>query len=345
MKNSIRLILLALLCNSCATIFNGKNTKVNIYAPENTKVSYQSQTYNIENGSVTIYPKRSKDSLQFTLIKDSISNDFSFKRRTSGKIFLNLLTPYSLGAGILIDLTNQKRFTYKRNIYFETDSVNQSLFTPSLKPILLKKNDFFIYTTPLKAMDLFSQPMLTIGAEYFFTNKMSFSVEYGTVFSDRLGNDNTEFEIVKEKGRSFRYELKYYNLLSISNSPRVNEYIGLEGRFMRYQFNDVIRYRRSIDAIDFNVNEIIAVGESVNVFNIKYGLNYPIGDRFYLDVYSGFGIRIRTVKNPDSRFNAETDFLYDDRSSFFNYRRSNNEGINDSQGLNFTLGFKFGVKF
>jgi hypothetical protein len=345
LKNSIRLILLALLCNSCATIFNGKNTKVNIYAPENTKVSYQSETYNIENGSATIYPKRSKDALQFTLIKDSISNDFSFKRKTSGKVFLNLLTPSFGIIGVFVDLMNQKRFTYKKNIYFEIDSVNQSLFTPYLKPILLKKNDFFIYTTPLKAMDVFSQPMLTIGAEYFFINKMSFSVEYGTVFSDRLGNENTEFDIVKEKGRSFRYELKYYNLLSISNSPRVNEYIGLEGRFMRYQFNDAISYRRSIDAIDYNVNEIIAVGESVNVFNIKYGLNYPIGDRFYLDLYSGFGIRIRTVKNPGRRFNPETDFLYDDRDSFFNFRRSNSEGISDNQALNFTLGFKFGVKF
>jgi uncharacterized protein YegP (UPF0339 family) len=345
LKNSIGLILLALLCNSCATIFNGKNTKVNIYAPEKTKVSYQSENYNIENGSVTIYPKRSKDSLQFTLIKDSISNDFSFRRKISGKVFLNLMTPSFGIIGVFVDLTNQKRFTYKRNIYFEIDSANQSLFTPYLKPILLKKNDFFIYTTPLKAIDVFSQPMLTIGAEYFFTNKVSFSAEYGTVFSDRLGNDNTDFEIIKEKGRSFRYELKYYNLLSISSGPRVNEYIGLESRFMRYHFNDVIRYRRSIDAIDFNVNEIIAVGESVNVFNIKYGLNYPIGDCFYLDLYSGFGIRIRTVKNPGSRFNPETDFLNDDGGSFFDFRRSNSEVINDSQELNFTLGFKFGVKF
>ncbi|WP_426430546.1 hypothetical protein ACPX19_13420 [Winogradskyella sp. HB-48] len=343
MRKLILLVCFSFLC-SCSTILHTKKTKVYIQAPKNTKVKFNDEEFLVKEDNVTIFPIRSKDSLKFELSNDSISTEFAFPKKTSGTFFLNFLTPYY--AGLFVDFTNPKRFTYKRKLNFEIDSTQNRFFSPNTQPITFKKNDLFVYTTPLKAIDVFSQPMLTLGAEYFITDKISLSAEYGTVFTERLGSGrNPKLILVKDKGRAFRYELKYYNVLSISSNPRVNEYIGLEARFLRYQFNEDISYIRELEEISFPIDETLVVRKSVNIFNIKYGLNYPIGKRLFIDLYSGFGVRIFDIKNPNRNYNPETDSLNDDDRWHFDYRRRNVEGINSNNHFNFTLGFKFGYKF
>lgn len=344
MKQYCFLVFALVLLNSCTTILHSKKTKVNIHAPNNTKVSYKGEEFVVKDNTVAIFPQRSKDTLNFELSNDSISTAFAFRKRTSGLFFLNFLSPYY--AGFLVDFTNPKRFTYKRHLVFEIDSTQNKFFSPNTQPITFKKNDLFVYTTPLKAIDVFSQPMLTLGAEYFVTDNISVSAEYGTVFTKRIGSGhNPDINIVKNKGRAFRYELKYYNLLSISSNPRVNEYIGLESRFIRYQFNEDISYIRELEEIRFPIDETLVVRKSVNVFNIKYGLNYPIGKHLFIDVYSGFGIRIFDIKNLNRNYNPETDTLDDDDRWHLDFRRRNIEGLNQDRHFNFTLGFKFGYKF
>ncbi|WP_299122778.1 hypothetical protein [uncultured Winogradskyella sp.] len=345
MHHFLKLILLLLLCTSCATLVNGKTTRVTITAPTNTRVEFNNGTSTVEDGTTEIFPKRTKDSLVIKLSNGSISNDFKFPRKTSPAIFFNLFIPYSFGAGFLVDLTNQKRFTYQKHLYFQIDSSTNTFYIPKKKALRFNKNDIFIYTTPLKAIDAFSQPMLTIGAEYFFADRMSISGEYGTVYTDRLGGE-PDFKLVENKGRMFRYELKYYNLVNVSSNPRINEYIGLEARFLRYQFNDDLRFTRTNEDISYFVRETFAVQKSIDVFNLKYGINFPIGKRLYLDLYSGFGLRFVEIKNPNRNYNPETDVLDEDIDGYFlNFRRSNIQGVDDGTEFNFTLGFKFGIKF
>ncbi len=341
MHKLLLLVCFCFLC-SCATILNGKKDKVYIHAPKNTKVKFEGDELIVKDDHVTIFPTRSRDSLKFELSNDSISTEFAYRKRTSGIFYLNFLSPYYLG--FIVDFTNPSRFSYKRNLVFEIDSTQNTFFSPNNEPIHFKRNDIFVYTTPLKAMDVFSQPMLTLGAEYFVTDRLSLSAEYGTVFSKRLGSGrNPKIKLVKNKGRSFRYELKYYNLLSISSNPRVNEYIGLESRFIRYQFNEDISFRRNAEDVSYTVDETLVVRKSVNIFNLKYGLNYPIGKNYFIDLYAGFGVRLFEIKNPNRNYNPETDTLIDDRGHF-DYRRRNVEGLNNNNHFNLTLGFKFGYK-
>ena len=193
-------------------------------------------------------------------------------------------------------------------------------------------------------MDVFSQPMLTLGAEYFVTNNLSFSAEYGTVFTERLGGNKPDIEILDNKGRMFRYELKIYNFLSKSKNPRFNKYIGFETRFIRYQFNDDITYNVTNDNISYFVNETFGVRKSVNVYNLKYGINYPIGKKFYIDLYSGVGLRVRTIESINRNFNPETDTIFEeDDDCYFCFRR--NDESDSGTFFNFALGFKFGYKF
>ncbi|WP_173301120.1 hypothetical protein [Winogradskyella litoriviva] len=343
MRKTIFLICLALVLNSCATIFNGKTTRVNIYAPENATVHYNKQTSIVYEGETSLYPKRSRDSLKFTITKDSISTDFAFKRKTSGLLYANLFTPQIFGAGFIIDFTNQRRFTYKRNIYLEIDSTTNTFKQFEGKKQPFKQHTTFIYTSPLHFMDFFSQPMVTLGVEYFPLDNFSISAEYGTMYI-KSSKDNSKPNYSENKGFTSRYELKYYNLISITNNPKVNEYIALEARFLRHQFNKVISIRRINNDINYYIREPITVHKFLDIFNIKYGLNFPVGKRMYLDVYSGFGFRNKTFKNPNSFYNPETDYILESDSHLFFGRKRYLEGVDNQKLFNFSLGFKFGIK-
>ncbi|WP_179338881.1 hypothetical protein [Winogradskyella ludwigii] len=346
MKNIIIVVLVALMLNSCATLFNGKRTKVNVYAPENTIVVYKNSTTPLNEGRAKLRPERSKDSLSFTLINDSISTDFKFRRKVSGTIYGNLFFPSALGLGFLIDLTNQRRFTYKRNMHFEIDSTTSEfkIFKGTKMPI--NQHTTFIYTSPLLAIDVFSQPMISLGAEYFLIKNFSISAEYASIYTEKL-RVNSALSQAKNKGRSFRFELKYYNLISITDNPKINEYIGLEARFIRQLYSKNINYYRSNQDINYVISEPIAVHKSVDIFNLKYGLNFPIGKHLFIDLYSGIGFRNKHITNPNAQFNPETDYLsnYDDDSHFIILDEDYLEGSDDRKQFNFALGFKFGIKF
>ncbi|WP_299100260.1 hypothetical protein [uncultured Winogradskyella sp.] len=342
MKNIILFLCLILFLNSCTTILNSKTTRVNIYASDDSKVEYKNEEIQLKEGQAIIYPLRSNETLQFTISNDSVSTDFRFNREISSLIYLNI--PYTYGLGILIDLTNNKRFTYRRNIFFELDSTTNKyqIFEGKTNPF--KQHQTFIYTSPMLAMDVFSQPQLSLGVEYFFLNNASFSAEYSTVYTKRLGS-SSRLEVFENKGRSFRYELKYYNLTKFIRNPKVNEYLGLEARLVRYQYNKRINYYRSNQDINYFVSEQIAVQKSLDIFNIKYGLNFPVGKKMYIDLYTGLGLRKKTFKNPNINYNPETDrFLDDDNHSFFGINNNYLEGVHDRNLLNFSLGFKFGFK-
>lgn len=341
MKNIVVFILLSLVLTSCTTILNGKTTRVNIHAPKDTKVQYKSESFQINEERIDIHPKRSKEPLTFTLSNDSISTEFIFNREVSSLIYLNL--PYTYGLGILVDLTNPKRFTYRRNLFFEIDknTNNFKLFEGKANPF--KQHTTLIYTSPLLAMDIFNQPRLSLGLEYFPLNNLSISAEYATVFTDKH-NSSSNLEIYKNRGREFRFELKYYNFLTLLRNPKVNEYVGLEARFIRYQYNKNISYYRNSEEISYFVTEPIAVQKSLDIFNIKYGFNFPIGKHMYLDLYSGFGIRNKKFKNPNILYNPETDYLQDNDNHYFSFNSNYLEGVDDIKSFNFSLGFKLGFK-
>ncbi|WP_400079916.1 hypothetical protein [Winogradskyella sp. R77965] len=342
MKKIILLLYLCLILNSCATLLNGRTTKVKIYAPEGTTIVYKESHETLNEGKAEIFPERSKDTLRFTVENDSITTTFSFRRKISPLIYLNL--PYTYGLGVLVDLTNHKRFTYLRNVNVKIDTTSNQFYHSDEKIIEFKKETVFLYTSPLRAMDVFSTPMLTLGAEYFFVDDMSISGEYGTRYLRKWRYD-PKYRFVKHIGRSIRFELKFYNLANIFNNVRVNEYIGLEARFIRTQTNDDISYRVYNEDISLIRNEILTIQNSVDIFNVKYGVNFPIGEQLYLDLYMGFGQRRRTIKNPNNSYQNYTryDFYNDDNWIFPD--RPRYEGIDDLNTFNFSLGFKFGIKF
>ncbi|TXD50886.1 MULTISPECIES: hypothetical protein [unclassified Polaribacter] len=339
MKKLALLLIITVFLHSCASILNGKKTLVKISTDNKSTIIFKNDTLLTSEKQVIIQPKRSKKPLKITILKDSLREDFYFNRKISAVFGLNIMGVY--GLGFLVDLTNNKRFTYQRNLHFITDTLSKKIVISNKKVTLLPKNKFFIYTSPLHAFDVFSIPMATLGSEYFIQNNISLSAEYGINLPNNQTRNNT-ISYLNEQAITYKFETKFYNLINFTNNVFLNEYISLEFREIKNQYNDKINYFDDENQSDF-ITDDFATKKRVTIVNLKYGLLIPIGKRFYLDVYSGFGIRIKKFKHINLEYDKmihqidfSDDFTFFDLRSFKNY--------NQKSFLNYSLGFKFGLK-
>lgn len=339
MKKYTLFFFAVILLNSCASIFHRNTTTVKVSADKESQIIYQQDTLKINRKQLKIEPTRSKKSLKLTVIKDSLQKDFYLKNKISKTYWANILTTY--GIGLLVDLTNNKRFTYKHNLHFVTDSIKSTIEISNKKITKIPKNSFFIYTSPLQFLDFFNIPMATIGTEYFPVDNWSLSAEIGYRFTDFSYRD-VNIEFLDEKAKLLRFETKWYNAINFSNNVHLNEYIGLEYRQIKSQYNDNIDYffrngQRNI------ITDNFATVKTVSTLNLKYGLLMPIGDKFYFDFYTGLGVRTKHFNYSNLEYDSQIHQISNDGSTFLGIRRFKNYRIKSF--LNYSLGLKFGIKF
>lgn len=341
MKKYILLAFSFILLKSCATLLNKNNSTIKISSDEEYDLVFQKDTFKINQIPTKIYPRRSKDSLKLTVYNDSLKENFSINRKLSLAFWLNI--PYNHGLGMLVDLTNDKRFRYKNHLYFKTDSLSNNIILSDEKVTSITKKTFFIYTSPFQAIDVFSTPMLTLGGEYFVFDNISLSTEFGLKYTERL-RDNSKINYINDKGYLLRSELKWYNGINLTNNMYLNEYLGLEYRFIYNQFNDQIDYYLN-DGNESNelITDDFAAKKKVSVFNIKYGILVPLNNSLYFDFFSGFGLRIKDYEYIKLEYDKSLHYLDDNHEGFFYY--SELQDSNPKFLFNYSLGFKFGVKF
>ena len=337
--NQLLLLFIISLNFSCAILFNRKDVKIAIQAPQKTKITTDTISKMVEDSKVIFNVERSKDSLLIKLENDISSYEHKVKSKNSFMFYYNFFNNYGIGA--LIDLTNQKRFTYKRKLAFEYDSISNSFTETKYNSHFFKRNDFLVYTSPAAAVDVFSQPMLTIGTEYFPLKNISLSAEIGfSYFNPR----KTDIEVIPYRGRLQRFEVKFHNLVNLFNLENDSEYFGIEARFIQRQFSDEISYNFIDNPLEEIILENIAVKRNLNIYNLKYGLILPLNNHFYFDFYTGFGFRIADVSNPRIQYNSEIHYLTTDEI-FFSTTYENLEDSFRKNQFNFSLGFKFGYRF
>jgi hypothetical protein len=245
---------------------------------------------------------------------------------------------------MLIDLQSNKRFTYKHNLHFVTDSISQKIVISHKKVALLPKNKFFLFTTPLLAIDFFSIPILSLGSEYFVKDNISLSAEYGAQFRT-INYKQPNVSYLKDKATTYRLETKWYNGINLTKNVHINEYIALEFREIRSQYNDnFIYFERNNSSQNNYTTDYFATKKTTTILNLKYGLLIPIGNRFYFDFYSGFGIRIKRFNHTNLEYNKTIHQIYDEDDFFPSFPLRGFEDYRKKTLLNYTLGFKFGIK-
>ncbi|MCK0204423.1 hypothetical protein [Ornithobacterium rhinotracheale] len=113
----ISFCLLVLSLSSCASLFNGKNKGVTIYVNEPAKMIYNQDTIESENNRFEILAKRSEKDLKFEIITDSVENEYLMPSTHSLTLVNNF---YNLGLGLLVDLKNDKQYSYPASIFIDT---------------------------------------------------------------------------------------------------------------------------------------------------------------------------------------------------------------------------------
>ena len=333
------LLVIILTLNSCATILNSKHTTVKVSADNASEIIFNNDTIVINKKQIKIRPLRSNKPLKITVLKDSLKKDFYFKKKISGTYFLNI---HNYGVGCIVDLFNHKRFRYKHNLHFITDSVSKNITLSNKKVTVVPKNKLFIYTSPLKSLDFFSIPMLTIGVEYLMINNFSISAEYGTLFPNTKLQDH-KISYLKEKASEYRFEVKWYNGINLTENVHLNEYLGIEFREIQSQYNNYLDYVDKNDTSQNLITDDFATKKRVTILNLKYGILMPIGKRFYFDFYTGLGLRIKRFNHINLEYNDDLHQINYDDFFFFDFRSSRFENYDKKNLFNISLGFKFGI--
>lgn len=342
MKLNVLYFTLFLILNSCTTILNGKKTRVAITSDSEASLIYNNDTISINQEKTYIHPSRTNKPLELSITKDSITENFVFKRKVSPLFWLNITSPYVLG--FPIDLTNKKRFTYRHHLDFKTDTISNKIVLNHEKLVSMPKTTFLVYTSPLQNIDFLSTPMFTLGAEYFFKENLSLSLEYGNQLSSNSRYDYN-IEYLKNKSALYRAEAKWFNGINLTRNVHLNEYLGLELRVIKSQFNDIVNYTvKNTNNQNFNsFTDDYAAKKNVTIINLKYGVFVPIGKKLYFDFYTGFGIRFKTFDYLNLEYDRNIHFVeYSDTFLFPDLAKFND--FEKRTYFNYALGCKFGVR-
>ncbi|WP_439132274.1 hypothetical protein [Polaribacter sp.] len=341
MIKKLLLFLVSLACFSCASVFNKETTVVNISADKDSKIVYQQDTLQVHQKEIKITPTRRNRVLKIKVLKDSLQRDFYLEPKLSILYWANILNNY--GVGMLIDLTNNKRFTYAHHLHFITDSVTNQIVLGTKKVTAIPKHTFFVYTSPLQFLDFFNEPMGTLGAEYFYMKNISVSGEYGFRNSSFYNRDYN-FGFIDEKASVFRIETKWYNAINLTKNVHLNEYLSLEYRQLNSSYHDNLTYYFKDYTIQSgSISDDFATQKTVSIVNLKYGILVPLGKKLYFDFYTGFGIRTKQFNHINLEYNQQLHNInFFDTLFLFNPRRFKN--YDQRTFLNYSLGFKFGIK-
>lgn len=188
-KRSVLFGILVLLFASCSTVLNKRKVAVYVYSDVDSAQVYINGNNTKATTPAKIYLERSKKDIALTLKMDSISKEIILKRKISKMYWFGNLFTFA-GVGYLIDLSNPKRFSYKRNnsIHF-TDTCK--IFRPSkfnipvkgqinLKFSIPESNHFYI-NQGYGYGNSFGFLGISGGIEYYFKDLYSVNIDVGGI--------------------------------------------------------------------------------------------------------------------------------------------------------------------
>lgn len=127
MKKLLFFLSISLLLSSCASILNREKIPIVVYSEKPVRLVINSDTLSsqIDNkyNAIPFEVYRSKDSLRFVLLSDSLRKAVSIASKNSTAYYFNYYPSFLLG--LLIDKSQPKRFTYRKILNFD-ENLNQN---------------------------------------------------------------------------------------------------------------------------------------------------------------------------------------------------------------------------
>ena len=117
LRQTLCLLVVAILMSSCATILNQPYKNVKVYTTEPSSIIYRYDTIKTVKNKANLWVERKKDTLSFVTMTDSITKSIEIKSRNSFMYWVNI---YNYGIGMLVDMNNPKRYSYPSRIHINS---------------------------------------------------------------------------------------------------------------------------------------------------------------------------------------------------------------------------------
>lgn len=268
MKNKLLLYGYFLLLSSCASLFNGPNSSVDIHTSEPATIIVNKDTFYTESNKVLLSLERKKQTIAVTAFTDSITKVIDLDPQLSPAFFMNIIWPYAF----LFERNKQKFYTYPNSIFLNMADTIPHYFWYNIP----EKNELYFSISLPYINSYFFQPInddayksrtgflgFGLGIEYFYKKNRFWTL------SVNASNDG----IVSDRNENF-----YAVAFSFSNNHRRSRFT--YGYGLSYAINS------------WNTNRFLIEGPPESFFiyvekeNHTLGANFSIyrqlKDNFYL---------------------------------------------------------------
>lgn len=283
---------------SCATLFNSKETKVNLHSKTPVRLVVEKDTLPGDSTSFSFYVPRKKENLNIKVFNDSTAKSYSVYSKDSKAYYLNigLSFPWAI-VGILVDYKNKKRYTYPKHLYLNiNDSLNHVFdhdHYTTFKQIMQKEKYFHqLKITPFRfATDIRG---LYLSYEYRYLKRHSTQITGAYIFDPFAKTPLTTWQNMY--GYSLALEQKYF----LKKTENAWTYASADFNYTDCKFTVIYPFQLKDpqDSVEYAHNHLdtISVKHRTKTFNLRYGAQYSY-KRFVVDVNIGLGVRYREVKH------------------------------------------------
>lgn len=120
--------ILFVITTSCATVLNKNFTEVDVYSKQDSVKVFFTDSTGYAYTPVRLQVERSRAPLFLTLEKDSVQKTVIIASKLTPEFLFGNIINGSFYLGYLVDLSNDKRFTYPSKIYCDIESSHKTNF-------------------------------------------------------------------------------------------------------------------------------------------------------------------------------------------------------------------------
>ena len=244
---------------SCATLFSNREVKVLLTSNNaKAKVRINDSIYNLP---ANVYLKRSREDFKFIFLTDSIDRNHVIKSKLSGKFWVGNLF-FGSPISYVIDLKNDKRFTYNKSVFIDTKDAS----------LVVKKMPFVKSLKSGFAKSIENQKGIF---------KFSLSMPYINSFIYRpIGYDEKSSTGFLGVSAGLAYFYKSNNFIELKTSAITDFPIPVPAPI---EYSDDSNGRQNFSSVSFDVTN----NTQLNRFTYGYGLSYESNRwNYFKSIYS-----------------------------------------------------------
>lgn len=301
-KRGLFLLVIILSLNSCATVFNGRFSNVNVQTSRATNLVIEGDTVLRDtNETVFLRVANDKTNLEISTFDSTGTKDVFVYWKTAPSYWANIITGPFYFTGFLVDEITGKKKRYPRNVYIDVDGVGNSYlpYFPMDTTLLQKKNK--ITFAPFSIVQQF-HPAFEFGYERLHKGNFATQVSLGIFrsWNNGFARNSKGFKVSVEEKYFFKSQSKlrlYGSLVFEHHNKRHDADI------------DFVNVDNQGEIIwDSRFTQRITVDKQFFALTPRVGFQAYLTPQLVLEGFFGLGLRHRQVAHLNVNPSAIEDF-------------------------------------